>query len=50
MKKSFRAYSINCRKLWENDKIIENVNNVQIKKDFNHIEYLEIKNKNNEIR
>ena len=49
MKKSFRAYSINCRKLLEN-KIIENVNNVQIKKDFNHIEYLEIKNKNNEIR
>ena len=48
MKKSFRAYSINCRKLLEN-KIIENVNNVQIKKDFN-IEYLEIKNKNNEIR
>jgi hypothetical protein len=35
--------------LLENDKIIENVN-VQFKKDFNYIEYLEIKDKNNEIR
>jgi len=49
-KKSFRAFSVNGRKLLENDKIIENVYNVVIKNDYNHIEYLEIKDKNDKIR